>query len=120
MLWVTPGGALEHGERHECAARRELAEETGLHDVRLGPCVGELEHRFTWNGQAYRQFDRFYVARIEHPPDLCSLGLEAGEVLVAAAWWGATELATLNDRVAPADIAARVIQAAALWPSTAE
>jgi ADP-ribose pyrophosphatase YjhB (NUDIX family) len=119
LLWITPGGALEPGESYEHAARRELAEETGLHEVRLGPCVGELEHRFTWNGQAYHQLDRFYAARVDDPPDLTAPGLEAGEVIVAAGWWGLAELAALGGAVAPLDIAVRSAEAAALWPRTA-
>jgi 8-oxo-dGTP pyrophosphatase MutT (NUDIX family) len=117
-LWVTPGGAVEPGESHEEAAVRELAEETGLRGVKLGPCVGEHEHSFTWNGQAYQQTDRFYVAWVDGDPELSAPGLESGEVLVKAAWLEPAELAEL-DAVSPRDIAARVADAVARWPRDA-
>jgi 8-oxo-dGTP pyrophosphatase MutT (NUDIX family) len=116
MVWVTPGGALEPGEGYEQAALRELAEETGLRDVSLGPCVGESEQYFNWNGQTYSQLDRFYVARLDGEPELSAPGLEAGEVLVMAAWWSAAELAMLGECVSPADIATRVLEAVVRWP----
>jgi 8-oxo-dGTP pyrophosphatase MutT (NUDIX family) len=108
MLWITPGGALEANETHEQAALRELAEETGLRDVPLGPCIGEYEHRFRWNGQAYEQRDRFYAARITNHPELSTPGLEAGELLVAAAWWGADELASSVEDSSPPDLLSRL------------
>src|SRR5215469_5004234 len=38
-LWATVGGGREEGETIERAAAREIVEETGMTDVRLGPVV---------------------------------------------------------------------------------
>jgi 8-oxo-dGTP pyrophosphatase MutT (NUDIX family) len=115
-IWVTPGGALEPGETHQQAALRELAEETGLRDVTLGPAVGECERRFRWNGQMYLQTDSFFVARVPESPSLSAPGLEAGELLQAVRWCSAGDAAALDGGVAPSDIAARIRAAAAMMP----
>lgn len=55
----TPAGTVEDGEDFEPAARREIAEETGLVDVRLLRCLGS---RRTWRTELGDCEDRrFYL-----------------------------------------------------------
>ncbi len=49
--WVTIGGEMEPHEDLASAARRELMEETGLADVRLGPSVWTTEHVLKIRGE---------------------------------------------------------------------
>jgi len=45
-LWEFPGGRIEPGESPESAARRELAEETGVHVEELLP-IGTVRHAYS-------------------------------------------------------------------------
>jgi ADP-ribose pyrophosphatase YjhB (NUDIX family) len=67
--WYLPGGGIRPFERAEEAAGRELREETGIRDVRLGPVIGERRDvRFVFRGRRVVQ-DEWYVAgRLEATP----------------------------------------------------
>jgi 8-oxo-dGTP pyrophosphatase MutT (NUDIX family) len=52
--WVFPKGMIEEGEEPEQAARRELAEETGLQRLRLNAPMGWTQHEFEREGRRFR------------------------------------------------------------------
>ena len=46
--WMLPKGTIEAGETPEAVALREVAEETGLHNVRIVQDLGEERYLFFW------------------------------------------------------------------------
>ena len=46
--WMLPKGTIERGETPEAVALREVAEETGLHNVRILQDLGEERYLFFW------------------------------------------------------------------------
>ena len=61
VIWIAPGGGLEAGEDPETGLRRELLEETGLSDFRLGPEIWTRSHTFDVPGQRITQHERFWT-----------------------------------------------------------
>lgn len=51
--WFTPGGGVEGTETREEAALRELAEETGITDVELGPVLWRRRCSFPFAGRRW-------------------------------------------------------------------
>ena len=109
VWWAAPGGALKPGETHEHAAVRELEEETGLGDARLGPQIWTREHVFELGGVWYRQRERYFVIRVRQFE--AAFGrLDEGEAdyLKDLRWWSLEELDTSGERLVPANLASLV------------
>ena len=61
--WFTPGGGLEGDETRAEAALRELAEETGITDIELGPVLWRRHCSFPFDGRRWDQDEWYYLAR---------------------------------------------------------
>jgi 8-oxo-dGTP pyrophosphatase MutT (NUDIX family) len=102
-LWEPPGGGLKPGERAIDAARRELAEETGLPGGSVVDRHVMVQRDVRWNGRHYLGEEAFFLARVHHPPPLSRDGLERHEAgwLHGHAWVRWSEIGSLPDRVEP-------------------
>jgi 8-oxo-dGTP pyrophosphatase MutT (NUDIX family) len=61
--WGLPKGHLEAGETSAQAAVREVAEETGLTDVEIGPRIDQIDWYFRLKGELVHKFCTFYLIR---------------------------------------------------------
>jgi 8-oxo-dGTP pyrophosphatase MutT (NUDIX family) len=103
--WELPGGGIEGGEPSSVAAARELHEETGIHDVEMGPCVWRHHAKFTFGGYNFDQHEHIHMARHtqrdQASDDAAAVyrpaRLEALEALSfkGVRWWELGELAEL-------------------------
>ncbi len=61
--WCAPGGGIEDGESDEDTARRELAEEVGLHTIELGAHIWNRHHVGLFHGEPFDQRERYLLGR---------------------------------------------------------
>ncbi|MCL2780282.1 MAG: NUDIX domain-containing protein [Actinomycetia bacterium] len=108
-FWFPPGGGVQADEDLIDALRREVSEEVGFSDLRLGPEVWRRRHRYAWRGTSYDQRERWFLCRVPHfAPD--GAGRTATETvdLTRCRWWTVAELARATERLVPGDLADRL------------
>lgn len=104
--WFTPGGGLEGDETREEAARRELAEETGITDIELGPLLWTRICSFPFDGRRWDQDEWYFLARTTQtataPQGLTDLELRS---VAGLRWWTSAELLATRETVYPTRLA---------------
>lgn len=104
--WEIPGGGMDALETSEAAAARELWEEAGITEARIGPCVWVQHAKFRFGGFNFDQHERVHVAWLDRHGDdgrFAPARLEALEALAfdQHRWWSLDELLESDEPVLP-------------------
>jgi ADP-ribose pyrophosphatase YjhB (NUDIX family) len=89
--WGLPKGHLEAGEGPECAALREVAEETGLGELAVEGQIEVIDWYFRFRGRLIHKVCHFYLMRTDRT-DTCP---QRSEGITACRWAAFEEAVTL-------------------------
>lgn len=105
-FWATPGGAVDPGETHAQAARRELMEETGF-DCDPGAAIAMREVRYHafWGDEVISE-EHYFAVSVPHA-EIDTSGHEEIEraVMTSHAWFDRAMLRGWHETIFPDDVA---------------
>ncbi len=106
LWWEIPGGGVDPGETSADAAGRELVEEAGIAQAKMGPVVWQQHVEFDFGGYHFDQDEVIHIAWTTQRDIRAGQGLEALEALAfqRARWWPWEELAASNETFLPPEL----------------
>ena len=108
-FWITPGGGIEPEEDERTALLRELREEAGLDDPRVGRLIWTEDFLQPWRGGWERQVEDVYLVRVR-AEDVAVPSL-VDENIHEHRWWTLDELERSDELFGPLDLPRRVLDA---------
>jgi 8-oxo-dGTP pyrophosphatase MutT (NUDIX family) len=81
--WALPKGHIDPGENAETAARREVAEETGLQSTKVRKRLPSTEYWFKQSGELIKKKVSYFLLEAESPGELA---LQAEEGIEQSRW----------------------------------
>lgn len=109
VLWVTPGGGLDHHESFKEALLRELEEETGITNFEIGEWLWTREIEIKGKDGNFLSYERYYLvhsAKVNNKVNLEKMTENEKGSLLDLRWVSIDQLKKIDKReLAPPDLA---------------